>query len=108
MRFFYDTITNAKGKEMNNNDFLPDPSLTMEEKKTCCDIMRSIGYIPQPASENEIGAVMNWLNNTKQSWPNLMTYEYKDCCFQKEGGKWNIALRTNDFLFQEMLAKGGK
>jgi hypothetical protein len=28
---------------------------------------------------------------------------YKDCCFQKLDGKWVIAMRTNDFLFRDLI-----
>lgn len=93
---------------MNNTEFLPDPSLTMDQKKACCDIMRETGYVPEPATSGETGAIMAWLTATKKHWPNCMTYTYKDCCFQKNDGKWDIAMRTNDFLFQELLSNGGK
>lgn len=91
---------------MEISDFLPDPTLTAEERKRCCEIIRDTGYVPRPATESETGAIINWLNHTKGNLPNCMTYEYKDCCFQKNNGKWNIALRTNDFLFRELLYKG--
>lgn len=91
---------------MNAVEFLPDPSLTLDEKKACCDIMRETGFIPRGASDNETGAIINWLNHTKTDLPNCMTFVYKDCCFQKMDGKWTIALKSNDFIFQDLLYKG--
>ena len=93
---------------MGITDFLPDPSLTEDEKKLCCQIMRETGYIPQPATAGETGAIIAWLNATKGNLPNCMTYEYKDCCFQKENGKWHIAMRTNDFLYRKLLERGNQ
>lgn len=88
---------------MDNKEFLPDPTLTQKENKICCEIMRKTGFMPVPAPEAETNAILSWLTATKKDWPNLMTYVYKDCCFQKLDGKWVIAMRTNDFLFRDLI-----
>ena len=80
-----------------------EPFLTMDEKKKCCDMMRSTGDIPQPATENEITAILNWLNHVQTDWPDLISYNYKDCCFQKDYGKWDLSYKNNDLMFSEML-----
>lgn len=85
----------------------PDPTepfLTMDEKKKCCDIMRSTGNIPHPATDNEISAILNWLNGSKTNYPMFVCYEYKDCCFQiMEDHKWALSHKNNDLMFRELL-----
>lgn len=79
------------------------PFLTSEERKNICDIMRKTGTIPQPATEQEISTIIAWLGWTKQNWPNCMTYYYKDCCFQKDDGLWEVSYKNNDLMFSEVL-----
>lgn len=81
-----------------------EPFLTMDEKKKCCDIMRSTGEIPQPATDNEISAILNWLNHAQTNWPVLISYNYKDCCFQLVAeNHWELSHKNNDLMFSEML-----
>ncbi len=85
----------------------PDPTesfLTMDEKKKCCDIMRATGNIPQPATDNEIKAILNWLNGAKLNYPMFISYDYKDCCFQiTEEHRWELSYKNKDLMFNEML-----
>ena len=94
---------------MEDYTYDPEPTesfLSLTEKKKCCDIMRSTGVIPTPAKENEIKAILLWLNKTKSDYPNLVCYNYKDCCFQKDNGVWDLSYKNNDLMFSEMLYGG--
>jgi len=79
------------------------PFLTEKERTACCDIMRKTNLIPAPLSDQEISTVIAWLSWAKKEWPNMMTYYYKDCCFQKENGMWDLSYRNKDLMFSELL-----
>lgn len=81
-----------------------EPFLLMEERKKCCDMMRATGEFPRQATDNEIQAILFWLNSVKLDYPMFISYNYKDCCFQiDENHKWVLSYKNNDLMFSEML-----
>lgn len=88
---------------MENYEDPTAPFLTASENKEICNIIRKTGNIPQPATEQEINTIIAWLGWTKKDWPNLMTYYYKDCCFQKDCGLWDVSYKNKDLMYSELL-----
>lgn len=90
---------------MEPQDFLPEISLSNEFNKACVSLMKETKEIPQPATEREVQVIKEWLNVSKKDSPNFATYLYKDCCFQKVNGTWNLAIRNNDYMFVDFVEK---
>lgn len=91
---------------MDDFDYDIDPTkpfLTAQENKQVVEIMKKTGVVPQPATDQEITTIIAWLAWTKKDWPNLMTYEYKDCCFQKDNNVWELSHRNKDLMYSELL-----